>query len=511
MRIYMKNDSIVIKAGRLSIDQYYITVFLIASLIIINSLAMNAPMISLLLGTCQTMYLLYVLITKDVMKVTLTTVVLLSANIENGMFALGDREAIFYTMYKLPVLRGYHLLLIMMFAIVWYYRKGMLSLSALYGNNGYKKFISINLIIAAMAMPAALFSFLINDNGIRAHTDMWRYMARDAYQMIYIIVIICMVSFSLKCDRKFIERVKELSIAILSATTWAAVVLIISGNYYTNWGTEYYLTCPLILFFSPGLILFLYEEHGIFNLITGGVALLLQLRYTVGIAGTWWLYIFLVVIVFFKRAIVFQGRLKKLIIRFISFSVLITGAILALQSGILDNVSGQVTYKLSSILDVFQNSNGLRAGYNASGGSIQVRVEEMINALIEIVTKPYYLPFGKGYGGTVLHHWGGSNWNISGSTFSDVMIKYETYSAFHIPIAEIIVNFGFFGIVLIIQVLKEFISEFLKKEGNVFIMIGCMWFMTFYSLYYSFNLGVVWMCCGLYSKYNNGARKGMNY
>jgi len=82
------------------------------------------------------------------------------------------------------------------------------------------------------------------------------------------------------------------------------------------------------------------------------------------------------------------------ILRFISFSVLITGAILALQSGILDNVSGQVTYKLSSILDVFQNSNGLRAGYNESGGSIQVRVEEMINALIEIVTKPYYLPFG---------------------------------------------------------------------------------------------------------------------
>ena len=84
------------------------------------------------------------------------------------------------------------------------------------------------------------------------------------------------------------------------------------------------------------------------------------------------------------------------------------------------------------------------------------------------------------------------------------MIQYQTYSHFHLPFAEIIINFGLLGMVLIGWMTKEFIAEFIKQKGNMWIILGALWFFLFYSLYYSFNLGIMWICYGLYMKDRKG-------
>lgn len=504
----MNKTRFIVRMNQRNVDPYYVEVVAIAVLIVANSLASTVPTAALFLGVCETLYLVYALLAKSMEDFTILLLVLLSANIENALFALGDRQAVLYSMYHLPVVRGYQNLLILAAAWIKFCKKKPFSIFVFRANNGYGKFVSLNMLLAVMAVPMAVFTLLTNDNGMLVHTDMWRYMARDGYQMVYIIVIVCLVCGSLAKNRAFIDRVKNTATAILSAATWAAVILVICGNYYNKWGNEYYLTCPLILFFSPGLLLFLFERHGLFHLVTGSVAFALQLRYTVGIAGTWWLYVFGVgVLLIRKIAAVEKNAIRRKLLIKMAAIVLAAGAfIIVAKSEMFHTISGQVTYKLSRILSIFRNADGLRAGYYEAGGSIQARIEEIVSALIEIAAKPQFWIFGKGYGGTVLNHWGSSNWSIPGSTFADPMIKYQVFSAFHISVAEIIVNFGLVGIALIVFLVKEFIVEFFKKDGSSFLMLGCMWFLFFYSLYYSLNLGLVWLCCGLYMKYNTERR-----
>lgn len=499
---------ILFKAGCKYIGQYYIDMVAIMGLIVINSLAARIPVAGLILGVCEILYLIVTLFCRRIEDFTVVALVLLSANIENPGFAMGDRNAVLFSIYNLPVVKGYLLLVIMALGMLKCFRLDYCSTQRLLGKNGYRKFITLNMLLFLISIPMSLFTLAVNDNGMFIHADMWRYVVRDGYQMIHVIAIVCLTCRSLERNDGLIDRLKNLTLSILSAATWAAVILAACGNYYSIWGDDYYITCPLILFFSPGLILFFLEEHGIFNLATGIVALLFQLRYTVGIAGTWWLYVILVGMVFVKKIITINNNQRNVLFKVVCLAGIVVATVYVVESRRFNMVSGQITYKLASVLRLFQGGGNLAANYSNAGGSIQVRVEGIVCAFIEIILKPIFFPFGKGYGGTVLHHWGGSDWDVSGSTFADTMIKYQTYSAFHTPIAEIIVNFGLMGIFLIFILAKEFLGEFLRREGNSFIILGFLWFVFFYSLYYSFNLGVAWLCCGLYIKYASKPKTG---
>lgn len=496
----MKIATTTLKIGQLCRDKYYTRIIGISVLIIINSLCANYPQLSLLTGSIEILYLIYLLVCKSIPDFTVGSILLLSINIENSSFALGDRDSVLYSIFNLPGVRGYLLLAVMVAAMIKCFIIYRMQLPRITKNNEFNNFYIISLMIFFIGIFMTVISILINDNGMLFHSDMWSYIARDLYQMLYIVSIVSLLWYSLKYSLASIDRIKELSLDILTASTYSAVILILCGNYYNYWGSEYFITCPLILFFAPGLVLFLFEDHGVFHLITGVLAVLIQLRYTVGIAGTWWIYVIMVAILFVRKILAFGGRLKKTLLKMICIVGVTYALYFIFTSGILNTMQGQVTFKLSKILEVFNGSGTVMERLNNSSDSMSMRIEEIISAMLELIRKPWFLPLGKGYGGTVLQ-WGNSNWNVSGSTFSDVMIKYGTYSAFHIAIAEVIVNFGLIGIILIIKLLMEFVAEFVNKEGNSWILIGVLWFVFFYSLYYSFNLGLVWLCYGLYQKY----------
>ncbi len=501
----MKNDTVLTEVRKRNIDIYYVYVAEIALLTFMNSCFTDISKITALLAVAETFYLIYMLIGRKISDFTIAALIILSVNIENKAFALGNKEAVFFSVYYLPYMKGYILLLIMMTAII----KAIM----IYGfpvsgkkKDGLYRFFFLNIFIICIGILMTFATFAMNDNEIFSHSDMWRHTVRDMYQMVYVAAFIILGTILLNKHPGFSERLRTMMPAILSGVTWAAIPLILTGNTYAIWGDEYYITCPLILFFAPGLILFLFEERGIFHFITGCLALLIQLRYTVGIAGTWWIYILFVGIVFVRKLLVFHDTRTKLAIKFSFIVILLCGGYLVLQSGALQRMEGQISYKLSTALDIFEKNTSIFDWYANLGGSIQTRLEEVVNVIIELLKKPWLLLFGKGYGGTVIKHWGLSDWNISGSTFADVMIQYQTYSHFHLPFAEIIINFGLLGMVLIGWMAKEFISELVKQRGNIWIILGALWFFLFYSLYYSFNLGLMWICYGLYIKDREGRK-----
>lgn len=496
-------NMISIRKKNCTIDIYYLYIVLIVVLTFINSCFARISQITAFLAIVETLYLIYALIGRNIGDFTITALIILSTNIENKSFALGDRTAAFYSVYILPYAKSYLLLLIMLAAAVKAVMIYGLPVS-LKKRDGVRRFFFLNIIMFCMAALMTLVTFALNDNEIFSHSDMWRYTARDMYEIVHVAAFVILGGILLQKEPSFAERLRTTMPAILSGVTWAAVLLILTGNTYAIWGDEYYITCPLILFFAPGLILFLFEERGIFHFVTGCLALLIQLRYTVGIAGTWWIYMLLVGIVFVRKLMSLRDTRTRLVIKFSFIAILFCAGYFILHSGAFQRMEGQISYKLSTALRIFDNNGSIIDWYANLGGSIQTRIEGVINVIIEVFQKPWSLLFGKGYGGTAVKHWGLSDWNISGSTFADTMIQYQTYSHFHLPFAEIIINFGLLGMVLIGWITKEFIAEFIKQKGNMWIILGALWFFLFYSLYYSFNLGIMWICYGLYMKDTKG-------
>ena len=60
-----------------------------------------------ILFAVETLFLLYVLFFGSISSLAVTVLVLLSANIENPGFALGNRDAVFYSVFHLPYVKSY--------------------------------------------------------------------------------------------------------------------------------------------------------------------------------------------------------------------------------------------------------------------------------------------------------------------------------------------------------------------------------------------------------------------
>ena len=259
-------NMISIEKRKWGIDTYYLYVFFIVVLTFINSQFARISQITALLAMAETVYLIYALLGRSISDFTIRALIILSTNIESIGFALGDRTAVFYSVYILPYAKSYLLLLIMAAAAV--------KAVVVYGfpvsmkkRDGLRRFFFLNIFMFCMAALMTFITFTLNDNEIFSHSDMWRYTARDMYEIIHVAAFVILGGILLHKEPGFAKRLRTVMPAILSGVTWAAVPLILTGNTYAIWGDEYYITCPLILFFAPGLILFLFEERGIFHFV----------------------------------------------------------------------------------------------------------------------------------------------------------------------------------------------------------------------------------------------------
>lgn len=91
---------------------------------------------------------------------------------------------------------------------------------------------------------------------------------------------------------------------------------------------------------------------------------------------------------------------------------------------------------------------------NGLGSSVGIRVEQIVNVIIEFMKNPMYILFGKGFGGTITHSWGIYNWNTT-SAFSEVQIASKVYSNLHTGMAELMINFGLAGACIVLYLIKK--------------------------------------------------------
>ena len=90
---------ISIEKRKWGIDTYYLYVFFIVVLTFINSQFARISQITALLAMAETVYLIYALLGRSISDFTIRALIILSTNIESIGFALGDRTAVFYSVY----------------------------------------------------------------------------------------------------------------------------------------------------------------------------------------------------------------------------------------------------------------------------------------------------------------------------------------------------------------------------------------------------------------------------
>ncbi|WP_155828724.1 hypothetical protein [Butyrivibrio sp. XPD2006] len=434
--------------------------------------------------------------------------VFMSCGIENQYYATGGRTSEFFSFYKLPIGGIYPFFVIVMIALIRCYFKYGIVLPIKSSQNNRFFFYTLSVVMAVLAFPMTILTIFLNDNGILYLSEMWKYNARDAYQMIVIMALMVLFFHSYYNNREIVGEIKELLLMLLSCMCLAAVILILMKNYYINWGAEKVLSCPLLFFFSPGLVLFVYEKRGLYYLLAGCLSLIIQMKYTVGIAGTWWLYVIGVFVVFLKIILETKSDYRKWLLSVALLVLAMIGLWFFIGSGYITSVNGQISYKLNTIIKYATGIGSIHRSVSSTSASISARIEEIVNVFLEFAHKPYFVLMGKGYGGTVRKYWGLSNWNRSTtSTFPLVMITNRVYSAFHIAVAEVIINYGLLGLIHFAYLFILFLANVIKRNGSMWIVIGFLWYALFYSLFYSFDVGIIFICCGLVDTHKYSFRR----
>ena len=465
-----------------------------------NSLSLKMPAVGLGLGIIEMILWIYCLIRKKMESFMILYFLFTATLIESNLFATGSRDTIIYSFMNLPGLAYYPHFFVLFFAYLW---NGSGNSPLTYKIGRRRLSTKIAMIFPAYCV-VTLITCIMDDNKIMSLPGLFRFVIIDAYNTLWFCLIFALTWDCMLKNRKYIIRIKLLALGVLSGVTVAAVILILLGCTYSPSDTVTYLQCPIILFFSPALIMFINEKkYGGFFFCVGLVSIIIQLKYTVGIPGVWWVTTLLFVIGFymqlFRKLSTGKGRYWQYMLAIVSVMALI--AIIPGLAMLAEKENDSyVVYKLRTVINLFDITKGKDAWLSLIGHSIGVRVESLVNIVIELFKKPYYLLFGKGFGGSVNRYWGIYDWNISGATFPDVQIKYGVYSSFHVGLFEILINMGLLGLLIGFILIRDCIKSIFKC--NKWLLFGTVWILIFLYFYHSMFICMIALCVGYYEELN---------
>lgn len=485
----------MIKIKRLTNEQ--LILFFYVTISVITSLFFQNKYIAIAIGVIETFILFFCAIFKTTDKTILYLLFFQSTVIENSLFALGTKDVKIYHVASLPLVRVYHILFLIILLLV----------KSLPCNKWDKIKFSLKekhiryIILWICAFCVSVITFFLDDNKVRSVWGLTRYIIVDAYNTLWLVGVFAIVYKNLSIKEKFKKQLEILFVGILKGSTISAVILVLLGNVrILENGESMYLICPLIFYWAPALLLFYIKEKKISYVIYGIIAIILQIKYTVGIPGTWWITTGVISLVFVLKIFLNIPSAKKFgqsfgVVLFIGcIGVLFT---VLLFAGEIAGSNNYVMYKLSTVKKIFLFTSDASVWLYNLGKSVGTRVEEFINVIIEYINKPMYLFTGKGFGGTIQHYWGVFSWDYE-NAFTEVQRINGSYSNFHTGAVEMMINFGISGFFFVVRWIFELIGAAKEKKENPWIIIGTLYMLLFFSCYWSMVICIAMMSYGVY-------------
>lgn len=474
----------------------YIVMF-ISTLLLLNLYSTRFAFLGQAIGVIE-IFLLYILLLKrDFSTYILLYIVFLITSFEVSLFVSADIGEIFYGFIRLPAVGSYHLFILLVLPICMFLLKGKYSMD-FQNHKILKRFILGLFMVYVFSMFSTLLTIFLNDNGILDLPFYREFLIGDIFSHFITVGLVLNLVILLLNNDTFAGNLEKWLLGSLISFSIVAPLSILLG-FSGNYGGRDSILLPLSSFFVIILVTFpFYKEYRnkvIFFAL--GIILLFSMLYLPSpLGGKWWLVLFLVitliVLTFYKNSKIQKKFITNIFITIILVPVM---TLLILSSSVNERDFEEGTLhqlkfeQALQILLIWEDD-----WFFNLPSSPKFRIDEFVNILLEYSEKPQYLLFGKGLGGSTQHHTNFLNWNNE-DAFTLNQIQANVYFDLHETVNVFFLKFGLFGLIFLFSTLFVCIKHAFK---NPWLIIGAVWLVFYYSIYFSMLFGMACLILGLY-------------
>lgn len=407
-------------------------------------------------------------------------VIILAASFEYSIF-VDDSLNVVYSPINLPFLMGYPFLVISLIPLIEIIiRRNDFLKKIKKSTHGIKILYKFSLSTICVGFVIGLFCYLINDNNISAFglTFFFKDFSRLCLFSLFIIYFIyCLLFYD-----NFSIKSEIVLYSVFIGGIFASLFSIL-GNYKGTYGSGIILM-PLSFFFSTSIFLFLFYKKFAYKnrLLLAFLTLLvflIQMSFSNALSGKSWLvlpfYLITTLMILYRKS---KKNALIVVIVILSFS---TFVIKAIQNSESDNSLSATKMEQAFLVFAIADTDW----YDKMPLSPKIRFEEFFNTTLEYVDNPYYIIFGKGYGGSHKDHRNSYGY-YNPAAFSLAEYNQETFVLMHETINTVFLKFGLFGILFLFLVCFKGIANIHKSP---WLIIGVIWLLFFYG--YSFSLAAL--------------------
>ena len=399
----------------------------------------------------------YFIFKKDNFKAFLSFLLFVSVTIEMDTFIYGDSTSrISFNFFQVPLLNSipYYLIVIYLALSLWgNYKKTKCSIDV-----SQKSLLRWMIVLFITGFISIIWGMLINDNNIMSSPSYPKIaIIYSLSHIIRLLLIFITVVYVSKQDKK--EHIVTFTKGVILGIVFSSSFGLLLG--FSGWyGDEEILLTPISIFFAPFLILFFSQKNNNkqwFYLLSFLLIVAISFSWATPIGSKWYILFFLALIAYVIYSKEIKSTFSLVLMGTISVVVLVAVAPFLITLLDLESFMG---YKIGQLLGVFNfnNSTSVADWYSGMSNSPLYRFDEVVNTFIEYLKKPGYFLFGKGFGGTTMHHTNLLSWETDPGAFSDDQIKIGAYYALHESIAAVFLRHGIAGIVFLFTFLYKLIK-----------------------------------------------------
>lgn len=471
-----------------------IVFFMICSVlaVLLNASAAFSPHLGIVIGLISILVLLVAFFRRSIEDFILLYIFITTTALEGQVFYTGNSGIPLYNFLNLPIVHGYHVYLFVLmpwFLMLIPVHDSWIGNWKKYNNlSWYLKGISF---LGMIGVIMTLLCILANVNDILDSDIFILYVRRDILKMGWGVSLSLLLAEMLAKHDGFAAKLEDMLYAMLMSILPSSLIFILLGE-TVIFGRVQVLPIGLFFFFSGLLSIFiLYPQYkkNFLCLVSGIGICAVTLIYPSVLGGKWWLVIFsipIIVLFLFKK----QCSKRKVILTILGVFVVVLG--IQLASWYLSHANELSIHKLNSakaIMEIW------KPGWLENmPNSPKHRIDEFLNILIELKEHPLFLPFGKGYGGNILHHISLKPWTIDGD-FSVAEVSEGLFFNLHETVNWMFLKSGVLGLGFTIAVTFKCIKNI---KYTPWIVLGFIWFLFYYSNYISMSFGLACLILGLY-------------
>lgn len=453
---------------------------------VLSNISIHSSILSFLVAILGYIIVTVLILKKNLLGAFRYFLLLTALSIESDTFITGDSSVSMdrYSFLRLPFLEGY---LYLLYLIVIYFlvrEQNQRKTLIYYKCAQLRKWLFLFLISGIISI---IVGMLVNDNGIMR----WDYYPKMAIsQLISFLPLFFIFLTSIELTKSPNNKVAiiktcELVLIIISITIFISVFLFgVTGLY----GDHVIMIGPLSIALTPILIAFFFYKESHFRIVCLLAGLLMfvgSIIYGTAIGSKW--YIILIAAV---AELIILGTGFKSVVNVIIVGLISLMLISSFAEPILKMIGNDyISWKLSQTLHLLSLSGGAGGDWYAGlDHSTLYRLDEPNNVLIEYSKKPWFALFGKGFGGTTLHHTNILLWEYDNGAFSSAQVTMGAYSQLHETLAMMMLRHGIIGIIFMVLTL---INIFKKLTTTPWAMVALIWFLFYWTYGLALLIGAV--------------------